>query len=149
MFINMTNGVIINILDVMNKRHIRSYILMITTFLNIVLTIFGIKYIGMIGAAIATAISLIGQTILLNIYYKKKIGIHVGYLFMESYRGILMPFLVAGIIAWLVKGLFRNVLLQFLIAGMAFVIIFSVLYILFGLNECEKKKLRSIMHKQA
>lgn len=149
MFINMTNGVIVNVLDVLNKRHVRSYILMITTFLNIVFTIFGIKYIGMIGAAIATAISLTGQVILLNIYYKKKIGIDVGYLFVESYRGLLLPLVVACAIAWIVKGLFRNVLLQFFIAGMAFVIIFSVLYILFGLNECEKNKLRSIMHKQA
>jgi O-antigen/teichoic acid export membrane protein len=149
MFVNMTNGVIINVLDVLNKRHIRSYILMITTFLNIVLTIFGIKYIGMIGAAIATAISLIGQVILLNIYYEKKIGIQVGYLFRESYRGLLLPLVVACIIAWIVKSLIRTVVWQFLIGGTAFVVVFAVLYILLGLNECEKNKLRAIIHKQA
>ena len=78
MFINMSNGVIINVLDVMNKRLSRSFILLFTTAANIIMTIFFIDSWGMVGAAIATAIAtVIGQIVIMNIYYKKKIGIDV------------------------------------------------------------------------
>ena len=70
MFINMTNGILVNVLNVTNKRLARSLILIGTTALNIVLTWFFIDWIGIIGAVIATAIStLLGQVILMNIYY--------------------------------------------------------------------------------
>ena len=69
MFINMTNGILVNVLNVTNKRLARSLILIGTTALNIVLTWFFIDWIGIIGAVIATAIStLLGQVILMNIY---------------------------------------------------------------------------------
>ena len=42
MFVNMTNAAAMNVLDVMRKRHVRSLILLGTTTLNIILTIFAI-----------------------------------------------------------------------------------------------------------
>lgn len=42
MFLNTANDIVINVLDILKKRHIRSMILMITTALNLLLTIFEI-----------------------------------------------------------------------------------------------------------
>ena len=51
MFVNMSNGIIVNVLDVLRKRHIRSICLEIAAVGNFLLTIWWIKYWGMIGAA--------------------------------------------------------------------------------------------------
>lgn len=49
MLINMSNGVLINVLDAMDKRMFRSLALTITTIANIVLTVFWIDWLGMVG----------------------------------------------------------------------------------------------------
>ncbi|MDO6425535.1 oligosaccharide flippase family protein [Thalassotalea sp. 1_MG-2023] len=57
------------ILQAMNKHKVRSILLLSTAILNIMLSVFLVQKIGMIGAAIGTAITLIiGEVILVNIY---------------------------------------------------------------------------------
>lgn len=141
-FVNMTNAVIINVIDILRKRPIYSCILLITTVLNIALTVISIIYIGMVGAAAATGLTLIIQTIILNIYYKKKIGISVFYLYLKSYKGILPCLLFASVISILIIYLLDNILLQFFIGGIVFVISFFVPYYLFGMNDYEKNILK-------
>lgn len=106
-----------------------------------------IKYIGMVGAAMSTAISLICQTILLNIYYKKKIGIYIGYLFYQSYKGILPFLIIADAIACIVIAFINNVYCQLFIGGIVFVMIFAGLYIRFGMNEIEKNIFNKVIKK--
>lgn len=147
MFVNMSNAVIINVLDVMNKRHMRSVILMVTTAANIGMTIVGIKMIGMLGAAIATGISLICQVILLNIFYSKKIGLPIIYLFKEAFKGILSPLIVSCVLAYIITSLFKNAYLQFSVGGLTFLAIFAVLYCSFGANKNEKDMIFRITSK--
>lgn len=147
MFFNMTNGIIINILDIYNKRHIRSYILMGSTVLNIVLTIIGIKFFGMVAAAIATAISLVIQIITLNLYYNKKIGLRIIRLFYKSYKGILFYYLVAMALAFGLTYIIKGAVAQLFVCGFVFIIVSFVLILIFGLTESEKKKRNSILSK--
>ena len=147
MFFNMTNGVIVNVLDIYNKRHIRSYILMISTALNIVLTIFGIKLFGMTAAATATAVSLVIQTIILNIYYNKKIGIRVLYLFYKSYKGILLNCIIATAVAIGLSYVLKGIVVQLFVCGIVFLAVSLVLICLFGLNQVEKQKRNAIINK--
>ena len=143
MFINMSNAVIINVLDVMNKRHIRSMVLMVTTAANIGMTIIGIKMMGMLGAAIATGISLLCQVILLNIFYSKKIGIPVIYLFGKAFKGILIPLIISCFAAYTVTNIINNIYLQFAIGALVFVAGFALIFCLFGANTYE----RAIIYK--
>lgn len=145
MFFNMTNAVIVNVLDVYNKRHIRSLILMITTALNIGITIVGIKMFGMIGAAAGTVISLVLQTIVLNIYYHKGIKIKIPYLFKESYKGIISSLLVALAFAYPIQHKIANQLLSLLIGGIALVAIFACLFITYGATDYEKERVKSFI----
>ena len=148
MFLNMTNAVIINVLDIANKRLVRSLALLGTTIANIILTVWFISMWGIVGAVIATAITMIiGNVVVMNIYYKKKFGIRVLYLFKEAYKGILPFQIIAGIAAFFVAKLVPNVLLSMLTGGLVFLAISAALIILFGLNESEKSKLKKLTRR--
>lgn len=148
MFINMSNGVIVNVLDVMNKRMVRSLILLGTTLANIIMTLFFVDAYGIVGAAAATAIcTLFGQVLIMNIYYKWKIGINVLRLFKETYRGILgyqfMGMLAAIAIGYVVP----SVGLSFVLGGIAFVIITLGGFLLMGANKEERHLLNNLLKR--
>lgn len=146
MFINMTNGILINVLDVLKKRIVRSWVLLGTTVLNIILTVIFIKTIGIIGAVIATAIAtLLGQVLIMNIYYDRKLGIKVMRLFVQSYKGILPVFTVASAISFIIARFITNDILSFALGGILFIITSLILLLLLGLNENEKTKFKSII----
>lgn len=147
MFLNMSNAVIINVMDVLNKRHIRSLILMITTAANIGMTIIGIRLLGMLGAAAATGISLICQVILLNCFYSKEIGLPVIYMFRKSFKGILFSLILAWLAAYILTHFFESIYLQFFVGGISFVFVFAVIYFLFGANTHERDSVKRLLEK--
>jgi O-antigen/teichoic acid export membrane protein len=68
----------IMVLQAKNKHAFRSKIYFIIAILNIILTIPLAKLYGGIGCAIATSAALfIGNVVIINIYYHKKIGIDI------------------------------------------------------------------------
>lgn len=143
MFLNSANDIVINVLDILNKRHIRSMILMITTGLNFVLTITGIKYIGMLGAAMATGIATLLQVIVLNYYYQTKININVIYLFRKSFAGLIPSMLAALVVTLPLYVLIQNAVVSFFVCGFAFLLIFGLICGFFGANDYEKKMMKS------
>lgn len=148
MLINMSNGVLVNVLDIMNKRLSRSFFLLITTIGNIILTIWWIQTWGMLGAAVATGIcTLIGQDLLLNIYYNKVIKIRILYLFKETFRGILPSLVLATVLGFLSINWITNQYLQFVVGGMVFGLVMGVSMIAFGANSYEKQKILVLRNK--
>lgn len=147
-YVNMTIGVLINVLDVLRKRHIRSLCLLLTTVANIVLTVLWVKTHGMLGAALATCIcTFIGQDILLSIYYTKRIQISVPWLLWKSYRGILPALLLAGAAGFGIARLFENQLLALLIGGFGYVLIAAILLFGFGLTPSERNQITAKLKK--
>ena len=145
MLVNMTNGVVVNVLDILNKRLARSLILMCTTVLNIILTVWWVQKYGMIGAAIATAIStIIGQIILSNLYYSKIIGLKVSLLFSQGYKGTLPSLIVAAISGWTITFIPSTSLVKLLVGGIVFLSVFAAMFWFFGANADEKQMLKSI-----
>lgn len=148
MFINMSNGILINVLDAMNKRMSRSVFLCLTTILNIILTIYGINTWGIIGAAIATAVStVLGQILLMNVYYKKVIEIPVVYLFYKIFRGILLWQIIASIVCLQVKSYLSNIYVSFVITGILYLTISFGGWMLFGANNNEKTYAKKMIQK--
>lgn len=147
MFFNMTNSVIVNVLDIYNKRHVRSIILLITTAINVGITIFGIKYFGMVGAALGTAISLVLQIVILNIYYNNSIKIRIIKLFKESFKGILPALIFAAFAAFPIQNRIHNHLISFFVGGLIFIIVFLAMFLSFGCNESEKQKITNLLNK--
>lgn len=147
MFLNMSNAVIINVLDIKNKRLSRSLIMMVSTIFNIVLTIFLIKKFGVVGASIATGFSTILQIILLNVYYYKRINIKVLYLYYKTYKGILVYQIVGAIIGCFVCSFIKSPILAFLTGGVTYVFIAFSGFLIFGKNQQEKVILSNLLYK--
>ena len=148
MFINMSNGILVNVLDVYRKRHVRSVALLITTVSNIFLTVWWIDIWGMKGAALATALcTLMGQILIMNIYYQKVIKIKVLYLFAQAYKGILIWFVLACVVAVGTSFLIKNTIVSFFCGGVIFCVVSACGMLLFGLNSTEKEMLKGILTK--
>lgn len=146
-FFNTVNDVVINVLDIMKKRHIRSILLMITTAINFILTILGIYYIGMFGAALATGIATTLQVIMLNYYYQKKLNLNVLYMFKKGFAGIMPCMLISTLLCIPVYLIISNVIVSFFACGGLFLISFTVLCYRFGLNEYEKSYVNNALRK--
>ncbi|MBQ6825235.1 MAG: oligosaccharide flippase family protein [Clostridia bacterium] len=139
MFLNMTVGCIINVLDMLNKRQVRSYILAISTAINIALAIALTDRYGMAGAITGTTVGLfLGQVLLSNIYYQKALSINVIKIYLQSFKGILISEIIAVIIGGLIAYFITNKVLALLLGGFAFVIVEAICLLLFGLNKQEK-----------
>lgn len=145
MFINMTNGVLVNVLDILKKRQYRSYVLILTTVLNIILTVIMIDRYGIIGAVIATAIStFIGQILIMNIFYSRQLHIKVMHLFYEAYKGILLNQMLACAVSYVLASFIPNNVGALFAGGITYVVISGTLIILWGMNDEEKAKMRSV-----
>lgn len=136
-FLNQSNAVILNVLDAKNKRINASYILMVTTVSNILMTIFGVQYWGIVAAAASTGLATLLQVVIMNIYYRKAIGIKVMYLFRQIFKGILLYQLIGAAGGLLVGYVISNVYVAFVAAGMTYVVIAFGGYLLFGKTEEE------------
>lgn len=140
MLINMSNGIMINILDATNKRMARSGVLLLTTIGNIILTVLWIDKYGIMGACIATAVcTLLGQITLMDIYYYKSLGIKVLSFKMSTYKGIVVWQLVASVIAFFVAKSISNMYASFFVGSFVFITVFCVTFLLFGATAMEKK----------
>ena len=67
-----------NIQNAKNMHQMRSVVYLLVACINVVLTIFLIRWFGVIGACIGTlTASLVGTGVFMNIYYHKRIGLNV------------------------------------------------------------------------
>lgn len=148
MYINMVNGVLVNILDARNKRLVRSVILMITTICNAVLTMFWLDRWGVVGAAMATMLcTFLGQVLMMNMYYQKKMKIRVLWLFRESFKGVLIWLVLACVAGWFAGNVIQSVLGSFIISMVVYLSVFMMGYIFFGMSQEEKRKLNRLLHR--
>ncbi len=131
----MLLSVVENILDVLGKRLIRSLALMGTTLVNIALTVWWLNVWGTMGAAIATFVcTMVGQVILMSIYYKKSIKINVFYLYGQCFKCIIPCQVISAIAGYLVSSAigYDNKLLSaisLLAGGGTYVIVFALTYL--------------------
>lgn len=138
----------ISILYAKNLQKFRSVVLIFIAVLNIVITIPLAQGFGGIGAAVATAISLtIGNTIIMNIYYHRRIGINM-LLFWKNIILMSLPMVLSLLMGIGINYIFNfeNVLLMsFNILLYSFT--FTILLWVLGLNKYEKELFSSIIIK--
>lgn len=147
-FVTMPNEMVINVLDAMNKRLFRSLSLSFTTILNIILTIFFLKWYGVVGAAVATALSLIlGNVIIMGIYYSRFIGLKVTYMYQKIYKGIVIYQLLGALIAYFVGLLITDIQISFIVSGSLFLVISSGGFLLFGRTSSERRMINKILKR--
>ena len=137
--IPLIQNVGINILQAKNLYKFRVIILFVFAIINVIISIFLAKIYGSIGAAIGTAIALIGGTIIgMNIFYHRKAGINI-FEFWKNIAKMSIPVAICVILAIMVKYILpinNNIMLIAHILG------YTIIYLIFmwflGMNNNEK-----------
>lgn len=138
----------ISIMQAKNMHKFRSVLLFAIAIANIIISIpLAILY-GGIGSAIGTSLALLlGNVIILNIYYHKKVGINVLKFWKEIFK-MTIPFIIPIIILVI---LMRFIELQGFIHVLVFGGIYTIIYCLvcyfIVMNNYEKEIINKILRK--
>lgn len=140
-FINMITGVLINVLDALNKRIIRSGMLLITTVLNVILTVLWLPNYGIVGAAAATAIcTILGQVVAMGLYYTLKLKIKVLDIYWRLLKEIIVYQLLAMIAAGIVSLQIDSAIVSLAVGVFVYLIVFAVMYFIISSEGRQQRK---------
>lgn len=140
--VTASNGVCSSILDAKEKRIIGSSVLLIVAIVNMILTFFLIKRMGIIGAPIATAIAtVIGSIFLLNLYFISRLRINIIRMYALILKGTLPCLLLTSLICFCITRNWSYGWKSFIFEVFVFLIIYGLLMMKFGLKEEEKKEI--------
>ncbi len=125
-----------------NLHKFRSVVYLIVAIINIIISIPLCYRFGAVGAAIGTAITvIIGNGLIMNIYYYKVVGIDIK-LFWKKISNLLLPVGLSTIIGMLLFSFTKLASwLSFITSILIYVIIYLSLIILLGINNEEKNYL--------
>lgn len=144
----LIQGVGIEIQRAKNMHQFRSIAYGIMAIINIAVSIPLCIYWGGIGVALGTAISiLVGNIIIMNWYYNKKIGLDIMNFWIEiikALRGLAIPCILGIIITRCT--LHCNILL-YLLMIIVYVITYCISIYLFSMNDYEKNLVYSFIHR--
>lgn len=138
----------LNILYAMNRHRFRSLVYLGIAILNVGLTFWWVEKYGIIGAAMATCVAyVIGNILIINWYYYKKIGIDIP-LFWKNILHMCPVMFVMGAAGWLVLARIRidNWFVFFALAAV-YTVIYWVLAYFFMMNDYEKAFIRAPISK--
>lgn len=129
----------INILYALNKHQFRSVVYTCIAVLNVVLTFWWVESYGIIGAAMATCIAyVLGNILIINWYYYKKIGIDIP-LFWKNIVKMLPVMIVMGVAAWFVlDALAVDSWIEFFAAAAVYSVVYFALAYRFMMNQYER-----------
>lgn len=129
----------ISIINAQNKNAFRSIVYLAIAVLNVLISIPLAKAWGGVGCAIATSSSLIiGNIIIMNVYYHKKLGLNIP-LFWKNILVMSVPVLLALLLGYGITLLILpDNILYFIIKAVIFAIIYITLMWTMGINEYEK-----------
>ena len=139
----------IEIQRALNKHQFRSIVYLIMAVFNILISIPLAKIYGAIGAAVGTCISMIvSNGIIINIYYKKNIGIDIILFWKNIFqisRAMIIPVLFGCVILFgdLVKNIY-----MFIVFVSCYVMVYVYSIIKYGTNEDEKGYLENYILKR-
>lgn len=129
----------VSIVVAQNKHQFRSIVYLIIAILNVISTYLIVPYMGGIGAALCSGVSyLIGQGIVMNIYYYKVTGIDIPLFWKNILRMSVIPFimLIIGLVA--VKYIQLNNWISFFAGILVYTGCYGLLMYKFEMNEWEK-----------
>lgn len=143
--IELIENVAVSIVLAKNKNGFRTTVMAGISLFNILFTVLLINWIGAIGAPIATAAAyVVGYIIVLNIYYQKAIGLQIGRMFKEIFKGTLPAVLLTAVLTVPLQLLVPQATwITFLFKAIYMVGIYIICMLLFGLNTSEKQMLKN------
>ncbi len=144
----LTENIGTQILWAKNKHKRQSVIKFAVVLVNIVLTVFLIKWKPLIGATIGTFISLIfGDVVCMNIVFKKEVGISLKEYYSGLFHGIVPCLVASGLCGFLVSRLNISGLVGFIVNVLAMLIVYAITMWIYGFNKDEKAMISSLYRK--
>ena len=133
----------------LNKHQFRSITYLIIAICNIGISIPLARKWGAVGAAMGTAISLlIGNGLIMNLFYHKLLHIDMKYFWKEilkTWKGFLIPAILAAfIMKWVV---FENLKI-FLLCAFMFAVVYCVSILTFSCNREEKELIFGMIRRK-
>ena len=137
--IPLIQNVAYNVIVAMNKHRFRSILYLITSVVNVALTIPATYYFGVIGASLMTGIcSIAGSLVTMNIYYYKKIGLEIPR-FWKSVANIYVAPIVMCCLSLLLSCFVDFYSPLLLIVGIiTYTVVFCLINWFFVMNDYEK-----------
>lgn len=146
--IPLCQNVGIEIQRAMNKHIFRSIVYVIFAVVNIVITIVGSIYFGLIGASMGYVVTILcANGISMNWYYSKKMGLEIKRYWGETSK-MLAPFIVSTIPLILIQSnVSVNSISRFIVFGLVYSCIYIAIYLKFIMNDAEKRILMSFIKR--
>ena len=138
----------INIMQAKNMHKFRSVLLFAIAIANVIISIPLAKMYGGIGSAIGTSIALLlGNVLIINIYYHKKVGINVLKFWKEIFK-MTIPFIIPIIIlVILIRFIELHGFIHVLVFGGIYTIIYCFICYFLVMNNYEKEIINKILKK--
>lgn len=138
----------IAIMQARNMHQFRSIVYFFIAIGNVIASILLVKTYGIIGCAIATGVSfMIGNIIIINIYYYKKLDIDIP-LFWKNIIQMSIPIVLTMCVGLLLNKYILNLnYINFLLKAVVYSVTYFVLLFFMGLNQIEKNEIYKILAK--
>ena len=133
----------LSIVVAQNKHKFRSLTYLVIAVINVISTYLVVPYLGGRGAALCSGLTyIIGQGVIMNIYYYKKTGINIPLFWVNIGKMSIIPgiMLVGGLLLRL--NIIINSWLIFFTGVVIFTLIYSISMYAFCMNEYEKNLIR-------
>lgn len=138
----------LSIMQAMNKYKFKSISTFIMAIVNVFISIYLAKRYGPVGSAIGTSIALIiCNIILINIYYYKVIKIDVIKFWKDILRMTIWFIIPVAIIVGIIYITKLSGLWGILVYGSLYTIMYSIIAILFVMNDYEKNIIKRFLKK--
>ena len=133
-------NVCLSILRAKNMLGFRTMIITATAMLNLILIMLFIGKWGYYACAVSTAGTyFVSSVLVMGVYYYKKLGINLLKLYRDIFKGIWLCIILSALAAfgaaWIVPA---GALVKFVAGFIAFMVIYAVTLLTFGLDKSEK-----------
>lgn len=116
-------------------------------FVNIVLTIFLIRWNPLIGATIGTFISLIlGDIVVMNIVFLKKLKISLKQYYRGLFKGILLTLFITIVMGWVISLIPLYGWIGLILKIICMCSIYFITLWAFGMNDYEKNVVKALLN---
>lgn len=148
LFVVLTQTIGISILQAKNMHGFRAFVYLGISIINLFVSVLLAKKFGAVGSAAGTTLSLIiGNIIIMNLYYHYKVKLNMKRFFKEVFGGLMGPLLASlfiGSFLLLVPGISW---ISLFIKCILYSILFFILNWKLGMNNFEKKLLSDTFSK--
>lgn len=140
MLLSLSQSIGTQILWALNRHKIQAVLKICLAVLNIFLTYFLIQWNPIIGASLGTGIALLlGDVVVMNIVFRKDIGISIWQYYIGTLRGILPALVISGAMGYLFSLIDIGGWLGLIVDIVFTCIVYVVMLCIFGLNKDERR----------